>query len=221
MGKVSQHAAPIDEKRQAKVMIKLLPEFFRRDDERPDDIAYAEPNYATHLSASASGAAERLYEEVLPPGGHILDLMAGYVSHLPDLFGRVTGLGLNAEELEHNPRLDDHLILDLNSPGFMPFFDETFDGVVCTEGVQYLTRPLETFAEVARNLKVGAPFVVAFSNRMLTTKVVLAWRAADEAARLRLVRSYFTATAGFGRTYSAHSEPVGGDPLYIVWAFRA
>ena len=201
-------------------MVKLLPEFFRRDDERPDGLSYAEPRFATHLSAAASAAAEQRYSEVLPENGHILDMMAGFVSHLPARFARVSGLGLNDDELTRNPRLDDHLLFDLNQPGFLPFFDDTFDGVTCTEGVQYLVCPLEVFAEVGRSLKAGAPLLIAFSNRMLETKTVLAWRASDDAARLRLVRSYFDATPAFGRTYSAHYEPVEGDPLYIVWAFK-
>lgn len=201
-------------------MAKLLPEFFRRDDEQPDSLFYAEPRFTTHLGPAASSAALARYEELLPAGAHVLDLMAGYVSHLPPVFGRVTGLGLNHDELEHNPCLDDHLVLDLNRPGFLPFADETFGGAVCTEGVPYLTQPLVTFAEVGRSLKHGAPFVVTFSNRMFQTKAVLAWRSADDAARVRLVRSYFEATPAFGGTRSIHFEPDEGDPLYAIWAFR-
>jgi SAM-dependent methyltransferase len=201
-------------------MSKLLPEFFRRDDEGPDSTFYAEPRFTTYLGPDASRAACTRYAELLPSNGHILDLMAGYVSHLPDTFSCVTGLGLNRDELSHNPRLDDYLVFDLNRPGFLPFFDETFDGVICTEGMPYLTRPLETFAEVARSLKRGAPFVVTFSNRMFATKAVLAWRAADDAARLRLVRAYFDGTPALTKTYSRHHEPAGDDPLYAVWAFK-
>jgi len=201
-------------------MVKLLPEFFRRDDEGLDSAFYAEPRFSTHLGPGASHAAFMRYAELLPPEGYILDLMAGYVSHLPGTFSRVTGLGLNRDELSHNPRLNDFLVLDLNRPGFLPFGDETFGGAVCTEGVPYLTRPLETFAEVARSLEPGAPFVVTFSNRMFETKAVLAWRAADDAARLRLVRSYFGAVRALSKTYSLHFEPADGDPLYAVWAFK-
>ncbi len=201
-------------------MAKLLPEFFRRDDEQPDGLFYAKPRFMTHLGPGASGAAFDRYEELLPKDGYILDLMAGYVSHLPETFERVTGLGLNHDELGHNPRLDDYLVLDLNQPGFLPFADEMFDGVVCTEGIPYLTQPLTTFAEVGRSLKRGAPFVVAFSNRMFESKAVLAWRSVDDAARVRLVRSYFEATPAFGSTHSMHFEPADGDPLYTIWAFK-
>lgn len=201
-------------------MPKFLPEFFRRDDEGPDSAFYTYPRFSTHLGPGASWAACERYAELLPPEGHVLDLMAGYVSHLPATSVRVTGLGLNRAELAHNPRLSDYLIYDLNQPGFLPFFDDLFDGAVCTEGAAYLTRPLETFAEVARSLKGGAPFVVTFSNRMFEAKAVLAWRATDDAARLRLVRSYFEATPALGKTYSSHFEPADGDPLYAVWAFK-
>lgn len=201
-------------------MTKLLPEFFRREDERPDAHFYAQPRFVAHLDDAASRAAYTLYDELLPEGGYVLDLMAGYVSHLPDKFLRVTGLGLNREELAHNPRISDYLLLDLNHPTFLPFGSEVLSGTVCTVSVQYMTRPLETFAEVARSLRPGAPFIVTFSNRCFPTKAVLAWRAADDAAHVRLVRSYFGATPLFGRTFSHHHEPAEGDPLYAIWAHR-
>ncbi len=201
-------------------MAKLLPEFFRRADEQPDPLFYTEPRFGSLLGAAASSAASERYAELLPGGAHVLDLMAGYVSHLPLGLGRVTGLGLNRGELAHNAALSDYLVLDLNAPGFLPFTDGTFGGAVCTEGAPYLTRPLETFAEVGRSLRSGAPFAVAFSDRLFEAKAVLAWRAANNAARVRLVRSYFEATPAFGGTHSGHFEPEGDAPLFIVWAFR-
>lgn len=205
---------------QAKVMAKLLPEFFRRTDEQPDPLFYTEPRFSTPLGPAASSAACARYTELLPKGGHVLDLMAGYVSHLPGGLGRVTGLGLNRDELAHNSSLSDYLVLDLNRSSFLPFMDATFGGAVCTEGVPYLTRPLATFAEVGRSLKPGAPFAVAFSNRLVEAKAVLAWRVADSAARVRLVRSYFGATPAFGGTHSGYAEPVEGEPLFMLWAFK-
>ncbi len=201
-------------------MAKLLPEFFRRADEQPDPLFYTEPRFSSSLPPAASSAACSRYAELLPGGAHVLDLMAGYVSHLPPGHRRVTGVGLNRGELAYNAALSDHLVLDLNAPGFLPFMDGTFGGAVCTEGVPYLTRPLETFAEVGRSLEPGAPFVVAFSDRLFETKAVLAWRAANNAARVRLVRSYFGATPAFGGTHSGHFEPEGDEPLFMVWAFR-
>jgi ubiquinone/menaquinone biosynthesis C-methylase UbiE len=61
---------------------------------------------------------------------------------------------------------------DLNSGGPLPFEENTFDAVLCAVSVQYLTRPVETFGEVARVLKPGAPFIITFSNRCFPTKAV-------------------------------------------------
>ena len=51
-----------------------------------------------------------------------------------------------------------------------------------TVSVQYLTHPLEIFAEVGRVLKSGAPFIVTFSNRMFPTKAVAIWHNCERAA---------------------------------------
>ncbi len=201
-------------------MSKLLPEFFRRQDERPDGYFYQYPRFVAHIDEAAIGAAYNLYDELLPAGGHVLDLMASHVSHLPDKFAAVTGLGLNLEELSNNPLLSEPLVFDLNRSETLPFESERFDGAVCTVSVQYMTRPDDTFAEVARSLKPNAPFIVTFSNRMFPTKAVLAWRAGDDASHVRLVRSYFEQTPAFGSTYSQHHQPEQGDPLYAVWAYK-
>jgi hypothetical protein len=90
---------------------------------------------------------------------------------------------------------------------------------VCTVSVQYLTQPVAVFAEVARCLRPGAPFLVAFSNRMFPTKAVLCWRVSDDAAHARLVRSYFAAAGGFGAVEARSFVPdADGDPLYLLWA---
>jgi SAM-dependent methyltransferase len=85
--------------------------------------------------------------------------------------------------------------------------------------VQYLTRPIEVFAEVARCLRPGRAFLVSFSNRMFPSKAVLCWIASDDAAHGRLVRSYFAAAGGFGPVQArSFVPPDGGDPIYLVWA---
>ena len=50
------------------------------------------------------------------PGCRLLDLMSSWVSHLPEevVYRRVAGLGMNAAELEANPRLDERRVQDLN-----------------------------------------------------------------------------------------------------------
>jgi ubiquinone/menaquinone biosynthesis C-methylase UbiE len=160
------------------------------------------------------------YGDILPKRGHILDLMASWDSHLPPRFEQVTGLGLNQQELEYNPRLSNRLIFDVNRSDQLPFDDDTFDGVVCTVSVQYMTRPTETFSEIGRSLKKGAPFIVAFSNRMFPSKAVLAWRSSDDQCHIRLVKHYFSQTHAFGQVSVQVFEPQSGDPLYVLWACK-
>ncbi len=201
-------------------MATLLPTFFRRLDERPDALFYEQPRETAHIDDAARAAAERWYAELLPRDGHVLDLMASFDSHLTEPYASVTGLGLNDRELERNPKVTRSVVYDLNRNEALPFADASFDGAVCTVSVQYMTRPTDTFREVARSLKPGAPFVVTFSTRMFPTKAVLAWRASDDAAHFRLVKSYFEETADFGPVRTRCHTPCGQDPLYAVWAYK-
>lgn len=201
-------------------MDKLLPEFFRRLDESPDRRFYQHPRFVPHIDEAASAAAEALYDELLPAEGKVLDLMASFDSHLSDKFSSVVGLGLNEAELEHNSRLHEHLIHDLNQDVKLPFASGSFDGVVCTVSVQYMAHPIDTFGEVARILKPGAPFIITFSNRMFPTKCVLAWRATDDQARMRLVESYFTQIPCFSQRSQRSFVSEEGDPLYALWAYK-
>ena len=201
-------------------MSRLRPEFFRREDESPDRQFYRQPRLVNHIDDAALKRVEALYDELLPAGGHILDLMASYESHLSNKVGRVTGLGLNEAELEHNRRLSGFVVFDLNRSESLPFETAAFDGAVCTVSVQYMTRPSETFMEVARTLRDGAPFVVTFSNRMFPTKAVLVWRASDDEAHVRLVKHYFQSTAAFGKVHLRHSVPRTGDPIFALWAYK-
>lgn len=197
---------------------KIYPEFFRREDNRPDALFYQQPRLVSHIDQAAKDKVLKWYSDLLPPAGHILDLMASWDSHLPTRFHQVTGLGLNQVELEQNPVLTQRVIFDLNRSDDLPFPDRVFDGVVCTVSVQYMTRPAETFAEVARVLKPAAPFVVTFSNRMFPTKAVLAWRASDDEAHIRLVQSYFRQAGNFAEAQVCTYQPLQGDPLFAVWA---
>jgi SAM-dependent methyltransferase len=197
-------------------MTELFPEFFRRHDERPDAVFYETPREGSHIDDRARAAAREWYRTLMPAGGHVLDLLAGIESHLPEHLGHVVGLGLNAEELRRNPRVDEAVIQDVNSDPALPFGDGRFDGAVCTVSVQYLTRPVALFGEVARVLKPDAPFVVAFSTRMFPTKAVLAWRASDDAAHHRLVRCYLNEPGRFGPAEVLRHVPEEGDPLYAL-----
>lgn len=193
-------------------------DFFRRQDESADERFYDFPRFVAHIDEAAIRYVTELYLEFFHEGGAILDLMSSWISHLPEeiSFSRVAGLGLNAEELNANPRLTESVVQSLNRDSRLPFGDEEFGGAAICVSVQYLTRPTEVFRETARVLKENAPLVVTFSNRCFPTKAVFAWNALDDDGHIELVGEYFAASGSFDRIEIRRHEPCGGDPLFGV-----
>lgn len=202
----------------------LRAEHFRRDDESPDDQFYREPRLVTHIDDAAIAAATAFYRELLAPGGRILDLMSSWVSHLPDdlEYATVAGLGMNAGELDANLRLTERVVQDLNVNPELPWRDASFDAAVVTVSVQYLTRPIEVFAEVGRVLAPGAPFAVVYSNRCFPTKAVAVWQTLGSREHADLIGLYFRLSGRFepARAYDLSPNPGQSDPLYAVVAAR-
>ena len=195
--------------------------FFQRIDEADDRLFYANPRLVVHVDDRAVAAMGRYFAEMLPQGGVMLDLMSSWRSHFQEDARpcRLIGLGLNEVEMRHNPQLDEYVVHDLNADPRMPFEDATFDAAVVTVSIQYLTRPVEVFADVFRILKAGAVFHVIYSNRMFPTKAVAIWRALDDRRRGDLVRAYFGASAGWEDvSWKNVSLPaqVYSDPVYAV-----
>src|SRR5271155_1577255 len=114
-----------------------------RDDQWFDTSARTEATLARHIDNAAIAAVTNLYREILPAGGAILDLMSGWVSHLPPEipYGRVVGVGLHAGELAENPFIDEWHVQDLNQDPRLPFATGEFDGAAICVGVQHLRRP--------------------------------------------------------------------------------
>jgi SAM-dependent methyltransferase len=198
----------------------MPPAAYAREDESGDDAFFLVPRKVVHIDDGAIDALGRLYADVLPAGGRLLDLMSSWRSHLPEGFraAEVVGLGMNAEEMADNPQLTRFAVHDVNREPRLPFGDAEFDGATCAVSVQYLVHPLRVFREVARVLRPGAPFVVAFSNRCFPTKAVAAWLYADDEQHVALVRSYFEGAGGFVDVKDEDRSPGGyGDPLYAVW----
>jgi len=203
--------------------MSLLPQqAFERYDDAPDEQFYVAPRLVTHIDDAAIAAVTELYREYFPPEGSILDLMSSWVSHLPPeaRYRRVVGLGMNREELDANPRLDERVVRNLNVTPTLPFGDGEFDGAGCCVSVQYLTIPVDVFRAVGCVLKPGAPFVVTFSNRCFPTKAVAVWQSLDDRGHGQLVARYF-ADAGNWRDVEVldRSRSRGrwrGDPLYAA-----
>ena len=196
------------------------PGFFDRFDPAPDPAFYAAPRFVTHIDDGAIAAIGALYAELGLDGGRVLDLMSSWISHFDVPPDELVGLGMNAEELRANPALADHVVQDLNADPALPFADDAFDHAVCAVSVDYLTRPLEVFAEVARVLRPGGVFACTFSNRCFPTKAIRGWMATDDAGHVAIVRRYFELTPGFAPPSSDLRTPAqaAGDPLWAVWA---
>ena len=202
------------------------PEYFRRDDERPDALFYAEPRLVVHIDEHAIRAIGAYLSETLPAGGVILDLMSSWRSHLPERQARdkVVGLGLNRVEMKKNPQLDDAVVYDLNANPKLPFRNGIFDAAILTVSVQYLTNAERVFAEVARVLKPGARFHVIYSNRMFPTKATAIWKALSDSDRAKLIGAYFRRSGRWEEPEARDITPrVGGynDPVYVVSAASA
>jgi len=201
------------------------PGFFERLDESDDAAFYVAPRFVVHIDEATIAALTRWYGEVLAPGSDVLDLMSSWVSHLPEAaalpLGRVAGLGMNAEELAANPRLTGFDVQDLNAAPRLPYPDASFDAVLCAVSIQYLTRPLEVFAEAARVLRPGGRVAVATSHRCFPTKAIRAWHVLPPRDRLAAIALYLERAGGFTEPELVDRSPGGGaDPLWIVTALR-
>jgi len=215
-------------------------DFFQEDAfQRPDDQAdagfYAQPRLVSHIDRQAQETIARLYGKLLQPGMRVLDLMSSWQSHLPATLNplEVVGLGLNETELRQNPQLTGYVVHDLNQEPGLPFTSASFDAVICTVSVEYLTRPWEVFAEIKRLLKPNGLLVLTFSNRWFPPKVVKIWTELLDFERLGLVLEYFHRTGDFMglETFSARGWPRPeddkyypqvrvADPVFAIWGRR-
>jgi SAM-dependent methyltransferase len=196
--------------------------FFDRADPSPDDRFYVPDRFVTHIDAGAIEAVGGLYDE-LGIDGEVLDLMSSWVSHFPKAPRRLVALGMNERELAGNQQAAAWVVCDLNADPVLPFEAGSFDDATCCVSVDYLTRPVDVFREVARVLRPGGRFVVTVSNRCFPTKAIRGWVATDEAGRIEIVRHYFRRCAAFEEPAAQLCTELGsfGDPLWAVWARRA
>jgi len=205
--------------------------FFDRADTGLDRIFYRTDRFVHHIDAQARQNLSDIYRTVVSPGDDVLDLMAGWESHIPDdrVPSSVHGLGLNRNELAKNPRLNRFTVQDLNTEGRLDFKDHAFDVVICSLSVEYLVDPVFVFKEVARVLKPGGRFVVSFSNRWFPEKAVRIWETLHDFERIGLVTGYFLESGryesistiskrGYPRPYADPYFPKFklSDPVYAV-----
>ena len=207
-------------------MAEFTPEQFQREDEEDDRNFYVYPRKVVHIDDGAIVAVGRLFQEFIPEDSVVLDLMSSWRSHWPEGHPKqsLVGLGLNQEEMEDNPDLDEIVVHNVNENPVLPFTDETFDAVVITVSAQYLTQPVETFSQVNRILKPGGVFIVSFSNRMFPTKAVHVWRVSNDRGRVDLVGTYMESAGNFEDIQGVFLNPDNsppGDPMFVVHSRKA
>jgi SAM-dependent methyltransferase len=195
-------------------------ELFARVDEGDDANFYQLPRLVAHIDPATIAALTQYYLDVLPNGARVLDLMSSWISHLPKeaRYSTVAGLGMNAAELDANPRLSFRVVQDLNREPKLPFGDGTFDAVLIAVSVQYLVRPVEVFRDIARVLAPGGRLIVAMSHRCFPTKAVRAFHQLAPEDRIRLIGAYVELAGGFDVATFDDRSPDGEDPLWIVAA---
>lgn len=202
---------------------RLPPALFARADDTDDAEFYAFPRLVTHVDDATIAALTAYLDETFPraPPLSVLDLMSSWVSHLPPrAYREVVCLGMNAEELQANPRASECRVHDLNRDPCLPFADTCFDRVLVSFSIQYLVHPVEVFRDVARVLRPGGRLVVAMSHRCFPTKAIRAFHALPPAERIRLVAHYLLLAGGYEAPVFEDRSPEDADPLWIVHAAR-
>jgi len=205
---------------------------FRRYDEQPDAFFYNQPRLVTHIDNGAITAIRQYYEKVFPPSGRddvaLLDMCSSWISHYPKEYtvGKITGLGMNKDELSQNPILTDYDVKDLNEDPTLPYPDNTYDVITNAVSVDYLSKPLEVFKEMHRVLKPGGKAIMSFSNRCFPTKAIAVWTATNDMDHAYIVGAYFHYSVPGGWTKPESIEISLGnvrfgsptDPMYVVTA---
>ncbi len=223
--------------KEALEMMINEPDAFSREDESDDRLFYDKPRLVEHLDEHARSKVSELIDRLnIEENPRILDLMAAVSSHIPESLepSEVIGLGLNEDELKANKQLDNYVIHDLNSNTTLPFEDNSFDIVLNTVSVQYITDPFAVFNEVGRILKPGGLFAVIFSNRSFPTKAIKVWELLADDEKVELVRTYFNRTDSFKKTdtyiYMGDPRPkddkyidegIPSDPIFAVFAEKS
>jgi len=216
---------------------------FNRLDTKPDSIFYAEPRIVEHVDSNAVQImTDYIENSALNKNDSVLDLCTSWTSHISPAtvqtlqLERVSGLGMNADEMSQNSILNDFVVMDLNNSTAtqkikLPYPDKSFNVVLCQLSIDYLIRPFEVMEDVWRVLKPGGKIVILFSNRLFLEKAVGIWTGKDDidhaytvGGYLRFCESNFInirAKDLSTRRKKGKESVIVGDPMYVVTAMRA
>ncbi|WP_319548750.1 methyltransferase domain-containing protein [Desulfogranum marinum] len=208
---------------------------FGRENEADDTSFYASPRLVHHLDQTARQHVQNTYQRLLKPGEKILDLMSSWQSHLPDSLRDcdVTGLGLNEEELRQNKQLSSYTLHNLNNHPELPYPDQSFDAVICTVSIEYLSQPYEVMKEISRVLRKNGTCIIIISDRWFPGKQILPWSDLHPFERQGLVVDYFISRKSFSHLQTesirGYPRPVDdahfmsmryADPIFAVWGVK-
>lgn len=190
-----------------------------RRDPDPDPQFYRTDRWVHHVDEKARQNLSQIYSTLLHPGEKVLDLMAGWDSHLPGNLelSSVHGIGLNENEMKTNPALSSHHCQDLNQDPYLDFNYHSFDAVICSLSVEYLVDPVPIFQEAARVIKPGGIFAVTFSNRWFPEKAVRVWEDLHDFERMGMVMEVFLAAGTYDAisTFSRRGDPRPFEDRYF------
>lgn len=197
------------------------------EDSSNDQLFYIIPKFMHHAGDECRAALTEYYDCVLPRNKDqsVLDLCSSFTSHYPTSWHacRCVALGLNPLELAANPSKTEFLVQNLNRNPKFSFSDNEFDLITNSLSVDYLTKPLEVFAEMYRVLKPGGLAAMAFTNRCFPTKIVPIWaNPFTDLNHCKIVGTYFKFSADWKDINVVDVSPAGRigqqDPMFIVQA---
>jgi len=208
-----------------------------REDETPDSEFYKDPRMTLYVDMPFALRLQELYSKRIMSGASVLDLGAACATYLPEglVTREVCGLGMNLEEMEANDELMSCTVQDLNEDTKLPFLDEQFDAVVCSNTLQYLIEPERVLEEVSRTLRPGGVIILSFTDKCFASKVTKAWSDRGNLARAHLVQDLVRACPGLtepelvwevnplssaGVMAPALRGVTGGDPFIAVVAYK-
>lgn len=214
----------------------MSPGWNSREDETSDENFYRKPRMVQHLDSMALKIITDEYGKLAHPAADVLDVldvMGSWNSHMPLEYAmNLTVIGMNKLELEANDRAKETVVRDLNIPKSLPWESCSFDLVVCTASIEYLTSPETIVKEIARVLRPGGKVAISFSNRWFPTKAIALWSKLHDFEKMGFVRRLL-AGGGFEKLSSLsvrgyprpdddpHPELAQADPVLLVCGTRS
>ena len=114
------------------------------------------PNFTDYMKVTVETVSNFFDENLI--NRVVLDIPAGnglVSSELKKLGAEIVSADINEE-------FADFIQADMEKP--LPFSDESFDAVVCLEGIEHILHPESLFSELARVLKKGGILIITTPN---------------------------------------------------------